>query len=96
MPSGLVWACALAWFLVNDRVKLRLPLARPPPQAVGQTASSLAQRLIVALAAVHAARWAAIRDLTLDDVDLPNRRRCRTASWWRKIKISAVFQVSSR
>ncbi len=23
-------------------------------------------------------------------------RRCRTASWWRKIKISAVFQVSSR
>jgi hypothetical protein len=27
-----------------------------------------------ALAAVHAARWAAIRDLTLDDLDLPNRR----------------------
>ena len=23
-------------------------------------------------------------------------RRCRTASWWRRIKISAVFQVSSR
>jgi len=26
------------------------------------------------LAAVHAARWAAIRDLTLDNLDLPNRR----------------------
>ena len=24
------------------------------------------------------------------------RRRCRTASWWRRIKISAVFHVSSR
>jgi hypothetical protein len=24
------------------------------------------------------------------------RRRCRTASWWRKIKISAAFHVSSR
>jgi hypothetical protein len=23
-------------------------------------------------------------------------RRCRTASWWRRIKISAVFHVSSR
>ena len=23
-------------------------------------------------------------------------RRCRTASWWRRIKISAVFQASSR
>jgi integrase len=33
-----------------------------------------AQRLMIALAAVHAARWAAIRVLTLDDIDLPNRR----------------------
>jgi len=43
-------------------------------RAVEQAATSPAQRLIVALAAVHAARWAAIRDLTLDDLDLPNRR----------------------
>ena len=42
--------------------------------AAGQAATSPAQRLIVALAAVHAARWAAIRDLTLDDLDLPSRR----------------------
>ncbi len=33
-----------------------------------------AQRLVVALAAVHAARASTIRHLTLDDVDLPNRR----------------------
>ena len=32
------------------------------------------QRLIVALAAVHAARWESIQALTLDDLDLPNRR----------------------
>jgi hypothetical protein len=33
-----------------------------------------AQRLVVALAAVHAARATAIRELTLDDVDLAGRR----------------------
>ena len=43
-------------------------------QAVEQAATTPAQRLIVALAAIHAARWAPIRDLTLDDLDLPNRR----------------------
>jgi hypothetical protein len=32
------------------------------------------ETLAVALAAVHATRPAAIRGLTLDDVDLPNRR----------------------
>jgi hypothetical protein len=32
------------------------------------------QRLIVASAAVHAARWTATQALTLDDLDLPNRR----------------------
>lgn len=43
-------------------------------RAVEQAITRPAQRLIVALAAVHAARWAAIRDLTLDDLDLPSRR----------------------
>jgi integrase len=43
-------------------------------QGIEQAVTSSAQRLIVALAAVHAARWAAIRDLTLDDLDLPDRR----------------------
>jgi integrase len=43
-------------------------------RAVEQAITLPGQRLIVALAAVHAARWEAIRDLTLDDLDLPNRR----------------------
>jgi hypothetical protein len=33
-----------------------------------------AQRLAITLAAVHAARPKAIRELTLDDIDLPSRR----------------------
>jgi hypothetical protein len=43
-------------------------------RAAEQVATSPAQRLIVALAAVHAARSGAIRHLTLDDLDLPSRR----------------------
>ena len=43
-------------------------------RAVERVAISPAQRLIVALAAVHAARSGPIRHLTLDDLDLPNRR----------------------
>src|SRR6266702_5383440 len=43
-------------------------------RSAGQAAVTPAQRLAVALAAVHAARPWAIRELTLDDIDLPNRR----------------------
>ncbi len=43
-------------------------------RAVEQAITLPGQRLIVALAAVHAARWKAIQALTLDDLDLPNRR----------------------
>ena len=43
-------------------------------RAAERAAISPAQRLIVALVAVDTARWAAIRDLTLDDLDLPNGR----------------------
>lgn len=42
--------------------------------AVERIAATPAQRLIVALAAVDAARTTAFRRLTLDDLDLPNRR----------------------
>jgi hypothetical protein len=42
--------------------------------AVAQAAVTPAQRLVIALAAVHAARAAAIRELTLDALDLPGRR----------------------
>jgi hypothetical protein len=41
---------------------------------VGQIATTPGQRLVVALVAVHAARATAIRHLTLDDLDMPNRR----------------------
>ena len=43
-------------------------------QAVQQAAATPAQRLAIALAAVHAARPGAIRELTLEDIDLPSRR----------------------
>ena len=51
-----------------------LPMTDDEIRAVEQAITLPGQRLIVALAAVHAARWEAIRDLTLDDLDLPNRR----------------------
>jgi len=51
-----------------------LPMDDAEIRAVEQAVTTPAQRLIVTLAAVHAARWPAIRDLTLDDLDLPNRR----------------------
>lgn len=51
-----------------------LPMTDAEIHAVEQLAVTPAQRLVVALAAVHAARPAAIRQLALDDLDLPNRR----------------------
>jgi hypothetical protein len=54
--------------------RIVLPMTDQEIHAVQQAAVSPAQRLVVALAAVHAARPKAIRELALDDVDLPNRR----------------------
>jgi hypothetical protein len=51
-----------------------LPLTAGQIQAVQQAAVTPAQRLAITLAAVHAARPQAIRELTLDDLDLPSRR----------------------
>jgi hypothetical protein len=51
-----------------------VPMTDTEIRAVERAAESPAQRLIVVLAAVHAARNQAIRDLTLDDIDIPNRR----------------------
>jgi integrase len=51
-----------------------LPMTDDEIRAVEEAIAHPGQRLIVALAAVHAARWEAIRRLTLDDLDLPNRR----------------------
>jgi integrase len=54
--------------------RILFPMTAEDIQAVQQAAVTPAQRLAIALAAVHAARPAAIRGLTLDDIDLPNRR----------------------
>jgi integrase len=51
-----------------------LPLTAEQIRAVQQAAVTPAQRLAIALAAVHAARTRAIRELTSEDIDLPNRR----------------------
>jgi hypothetical protein len=51
-----------------------LPMTDAEIYAVQQVAVNPAQRLIVALAAIHAARPAAIRHLLLDGLDLPDRR----------------------
>jgi hypothetical protein len=51
-----------------------LPMTAEEIRAAGQAAVTAAQRLAIALAAVHAARPKAIRERTLDDIDLPSRR----------------------
>jgi hypothetical protein len=72
--SGLIFANPAVRLKAADPGGSLLPMTDAEIRAVEQAATSPAQRLIVALAAVHAARWAAICGLTLDDVDLPNRR----------------------
>lgn len=51
-----------------------LPLADDEISAVERTATNPIHRLVIALTAIHAARPAAIRHLTLDDIDLATRR----------------------
>ncbi len=71
---GMIFANPAARLKAADPGGGLLPMTDAEIRAVEQAAASPAQRLLVALAAVHAARWAAIRDPTLDDLDLPNRR----------------------
>ena len=54
--------------------RIVLPLTAEEIRAAGQAAVTPARRLAIALAAVHAARAKAIRELTFDDIDLPSRR----------------------
>lgn len=71
---GLVFTNPTAG-LKAGRVDLTLlPLTDSEIHAVEQLAGDPAQRLIITLAAIHAARTGAIRHLMLDDLDLPNRR----------------------
>ncbi|MGI5290140.1 hypothetical protein ACQEVF_49985 [Nonomuraea polychroma] len=54
--------------------RLAQPLAPEDVDQAVQAATTPAARLVLMLAAVHAARPGAIRDLLLEDVDLGNRR----------------------
>jgi integrase len=71
---GLVFTDPTTRLQADDVERSLLPMTDAEIRAVEQLAITPAQRLIVALAAVHAARAAAIRHLVLDDLDLPNRR----------------------
>ena len=71
---GLIFTNPATGLKTGDAGHSLLPMADAEIRAVEQVAVSPAQRLIVALAAVHAARWESIQALTLDDLDLPNRR----------------------
>lgn len=51
-----------------------VPMTDAEIRAIEQIAVHPAQRLIISLLAVHAARPAAIQNLLLEEVDLPNRR----------------------
>ncbi|RJQ74198.1 integrase [Pseudonocardiaceae bacterium YIM PH 21723] len=51
-----------------------VPLTEQEIRAIGQSVVTPAQRLVVTLAAAHAARATPIRHLTLADIDLPGRR----------------------
>ena len=71
---GLVFTNPATRLETSDAGHSLLPMADAEIRAAERAATGPAQRLIVALAAVHAARSGAIRHLTLDDLDLPNRR----------------------
>lgn len=71
---GLIFANPTTRLRTEDIPRSLLPMTDDEVLAVQRIAVTPAQRLIVALAAVHAARATAIRRLTLDDLDLPNRR----------------------
>jgi len=106
---GLVFTNPATRLETSDAGHSLLPMADAEIRAVERVAISPAQRLIVALAAVHAARPAAIRDLTLDDLDLPNRRitlaghsqrlgelTCKTLRDWLDHRRSAWPRTPSR
>ena len=71
---GLIFTNPATGLKTGDTGHSLLPMTDAEIRAVERVAISPAQRLIVALAAIHAARSGAIRHLTLDDLDLPNRR----------------------
>lgn len=68
---GLIFANPTTRLKAEEIERNLLPMTDAEVLAVERIAVTPAQRLIVALAGVHAARATAIRHLTLDDLDLP-------------------------
>jgi integrase len=71
---GLIFVNPTARLKAENLGRNLLPMTDSEIRAVEQIAVNPAQQLIVALLTVHAARPDAIRNLTLDEIDLPNRR----------------------
>jgi hypothetical protein len=71
---GLIFANPTTRLKAPNIDRHLLPMTEAEIHTIEQLIVTPLQRVIVALAAVHAARSAGIRHLTLDDVDLPNRR----------------------
>jgi integrase len=71
---GLIFANPARRLSAAEPEPSLLPMTDDEVRAVEEAITLQGQRLIIALAAVHAARWESIQALTLDDLDLPNRR----------------------
>jgi integrase len=71
---GFVFANPATGLKANRIDANLLPMTDTEVCDVERIVTGPAQRLIIALAAEHAARTGAIRHLMLDDLDMPNRR----------------------
>jgi len=72
--NGLVFANPTAGLKSQPVDQDLLPITDDEVRSIEQLASEPLERLVVALSVEHACRTAVIRKLTLDDIDLPNRR----------------------
>jgi integrase len=71
---GLVFVNPTTGLKASPAEPSLIPMTDAEIRAVEQLAVGPAERLIIALAAEHAARTGTIRHLTLEHIDLPNRR----------------------
>ena len=105
--SGFSRASRRASTWMFRRVTGRPILPRMDPAAQRRRTMSRCQRRMVSGVTSSRSPWRRVLGITPSRVASSARsaqstvvrrgcRRCRTASWWRRIKISAVFHVSSR
>src|SRR5438067_4083684 len=72
--NGLVFHDPTAGLKSHPADQALLPIADDEVRSIEQLASEPFERLVVTLSVEHACRTSVIRKLTLDDIDLPNRR----------------------